>query len=162
MLVAIAVILTGWALQATRAFIVPVVFSIFLALLVAPLDRTVAGTVPEKLHWFAHVVAMGAILVSLLIFMGLIWISAQQVVDRFPLAHDGGLLLPQFGEEVRGVTAAEGTAEPAATTTSGPGAPPEAASAASDGQAAWRSGLIDGFGQVFSGAGGSLIEKFRD
>ena len=102
MLAVITVILTGWALQATGAFMVPVVFSIFLALLVMPLDRWVAARVPAKLGWLGHVAAMGVILASLLIFVGLIWIAAQQVVDRFPVLGGGGPLLPQFGEEVRG------------------------------------------------------------
>jgi len=45
----IFVILVGWALHATGVFMVPIVFSIFLALLVAPLDRGVARRVPDVL-----------------------------------------------------------------------------------------------------------------
>lgn len=45
-----------------------------------------------------RVSAMGGILVALLIFVGLIWVAAQQVVERFPFSGDGGPSLPQFGE----------------------------------------------------------------
>lgn len=71
LLVAITVILTGSALHATGEFMVPVVFSIFLTLLVAPLDRTVAERVPEKLRWLGHAAVKSAILVALLIYVGL-------------------------------------------------------------------------------------------
>lgn len=161
MLVAITVILAGWALRATGAFMVPVVFSIFLALLVAPLDRKVSDRVPEKLGWLGHLVAMSAILVSLLIFVGLIWFSAQQVVERFPLTNGSGPLLPNFGDEVRGNpggTAPDTSTGPAAATTAGAGSTSEAA----DGQASSLSGFLDRFYQLFAGAGGSLIERFRD
>lgn len=144
---------------------VPVVFSIFLALLVAPLDRKVADRVPEKLGWLGHLVGMGAILASLLIFVGLIWVSAQQVVERFPLTNGSGPLLPNFGDEVRGNPGASAPAAatgPTGAATSGADATSKAVDAAADGHALSRSGLLDRFGQVFSGAGVSLVERFRD
>lgn len=140
---------------------VPVVFSIFLALLVAPLDRKVADRVPEKLGWLGHLVGMGAILASLLIFVGLIWVSAQQVIERFPFSGGSGSLLPNFGDEVRGGpggTAPAATEGAGAAATTGASAPSEVA----DGQALSRSEFLDRFGQVFSGASVSLVERFRD
>ena len=160
LIVAITVILGGWALHATGAFMVPVVFSVFLALLVAQLDRRVVERVPEKFHWLGHVAAMGAILAALLIFVGLIWIAAQQVVERFPFSGDSGSLLPQFGQEFRG--ASGGAAETAATPTAGGTGNPDVAGSAPDGQASALGGLFDRFGQAFSGAGGSLAERLGD
>lgn len=100
LLVVITVILGGWALRATGPFMVPVVFSVFLALLVAPLDRIVADRLPPKAAWLGHAAAMGTILVALLVFVGMIWIAARQVADQFPMSGDGGNLLPQFGSEL--------------------------------------------------------------
>ncbi len=98
LLVAITVILTGWALQATGSFMIPVVFSVFLALLVAPIDHWVASRVPGKLAFLGHVAAMGAILTVILVFVGFIWFAAQQTVERFPDATSGGSLLPDISE----------------------------------------------------------------
>lgn len=83
-LVAITVILAGWALRATATFLVPMVFAIFLALVVAPLDGKVGQAVPRRFGWLGHVAAMGTILVALLLALGLIWFAAQQVVERLP------------------------------------------------------------------------------
>lgn len=113
LLAAITVILVGWALHATAAFMVPVTFSLFLAFLVAPLDRHVTDRVPSKFSWFGHVAAMGTILAFLLVLVGMIWIAAQQLVERFPSSSVSGSLLPQFGQEFRsllGSSAAEATA----------------------------------------------------
>lgn len=102
-LVVIAVILVGWALHVTAAFMVPVAFSFLLALLVAPLDRRVAERMPPRFTWVGHVAAMGAILVFLLVLVGMIWMAAQQLVERFPSPGAGGSLLPQFGQEFRSI-----------------------------------------------------------
>lgn len=101
LLVAITVVLGGWALYATGAFMVPVIFSLALALLVAPLDRCVTQRLPTRFGWLGHVAAMGVVLVSLLLLMGMVWIAAQQLVDRFPSSGVSGSLLPQFGQEFR-------------------------------------------------------------
>lgn len=162
LLVAITVILAGWALQATGAFMVPVVFSVFLALLVAPLDRKVAERVSEKLHWLGHVAAMGAIFVALLACVGLIWVAAQQAVERFPFSGDSGSLLPQFGDEVRNGTqgtSADGAAGWPATMASGAGG---TSGAASEGSSSALGGLLDRFRQVLSGAGISLADRLGD
>ena len=165
LIVAITVILAGWALQATGVFMVPVVFSVFLALLVAPLDRRVVERVPEKLHWLGHAAARRAILVALLIFVGLIWIAAQQVIERFPFSGGSGSLLPQFGQEFRGGgggSAAAGAAGAGATTPSGSAGTSGTAGSAADGQASGLGGILGRLSQVFSDAGGSLAERLGD
>ena len=95
----IATILVGWALRAASPIAVPVVFALFVALLVAPLDQWAPERSPTRARWLGHVVAMGAVLVALLIFVGAIWFAAQQVAARFPMQGEGaGSLLPQFGQ----------------------------------------------------------------
>lgn len=108
LLTVIAVVMVGWALRATGSFMVPVVFSMFLALLVAPLDRRVARRLPDRISWLGHVVAVGAILATLLIFVGLVWFSAQQVVERFPSSSGTASMLPRFGQELQDALAGPG------------------------------------------------------
>lgn len=87
--IAITVILVGWMLRATAVVMIPLVFSVFLALLVAPVDRWGARHAPRRAPWLGHAAAMGAILLVLLVFIGSIWIAAQQVVDRLPTDMGG-------------------------------------------------------------------------
>jgi AI-2 transport protein TqsA len=160
LLVAITIILTGWALRATGAFMAPVVFSVFLALLVAPLDRAVAERVPRRLAWLGRVAAMGAILAVLLVFVGLLWVAAQQVVERVPFSGSVGSLLPQSGAEVADGTGASTAGDPAGASTAPAttdGWPP--ADIASDGPASISKGTVARLGQVFFGAGGSLAGR---
>ncbi len=167
LLVTVTVILVGWALQATGAFMLPLVFSIFLALIVAPLDRRIAKTVPEKLEWLGHVAAMGAILVALLIFLGMIWIAAQQVIERFPMPENNASLLPQFGETApRGInpattdqTAGSSASNAENATNSGSATGQQTSSGE---QSSGSGGLFSRFGELYSGAGGSLAERVRD
>ncbi len=171
LLVTIAVILIGWALHATGAFMVPVVFSVFLALLVAPLDRGIAKRVPDKVRWLGHVAAMGAILVALVVFVGLIWVAAQQVVERFPFSGDGAPLLPEIGAVVtgasEGATADAGEAAQAAAAAEGAAPASPAADSAAAGQPPAEHtlasrGLWRRLSEVFSGAGGSLAGRLGD
>lgn len=142
LLVAITIILTGWALRATGSITVPVVLSFFLALLVAPLDRGVASRAPAKLRWLGHVAAMGTIVVVLLTSAGLIWMAARQVVARFPFPTDGGDLLSRFD-----LTDPDSQAG-------------RSADIASDGASASPpQGLANHFGEVFQGAGAPLAER---
>ena len=90
-------ILTGWALRATGSVMVPIVFSVILALLIAPIDRWVSDRMPGKLSWLGHVAAMGVILLVLLAVVGAMWLAAQEIIARFPDGSGEGASLPQFG-----------------------------------------------------------------
>ncbi|MGR3250653.1 MAG: AI-2E family transporter [Paracoccus sp. (in: a-proteobacteria)] len=138
----VTVILTGWALHATAAFMVPVVFSVFLALLVAPLDRMVSERVPDKVSWLGHLAAIGAVVVALLVFAAMIWVAAQQVVERFPVSSSSGLL-PEFGQEIR---------DPTGGSASGAGAP------GSD-RATPSYGMMEGLRNLLPDAGSTIIEN---
>ncbi|MGZ3218141.1 AI-2E family transporter [Paracoccus sp. T5] len=120
LLTTVTIILVGWALHATGSFMVPVVFSIFLALLVAPLDRKIARHVPDWLGWLGRVAAMGVILATLAILVALIWFSAQQVVQRFPDPESAGNLLPRFGQELQGILGGQAPGQGMDPSTMGP------------------------------------------
>jgi AI-2 transport protein TqsA len=147
LLLAITVILTGWALYATAAFMVPVVFSLFLALLVSPLGRMMAGVVPEKISWLGHVAATSAILVVLLTFVGVMSLAAQQLAERFPESDD--LLLLELGIE-----SPQDSRDPADSD--------NAAGGAADSQTPSAQGIFGSFVNVVSGAGGSLVGLLWD
>jgi AI-2 transport protein TqsA len=95
----ITLILTGWALRATGSVMVPIVFSVILALLIAPIDRWVSDRVPSKFSWLGHVAAMGVILLVLLAVVGAMWLAAQQIIARFPDESGEGASLSQLGAE---------------------------------------------------------------
>ncbi|SFH26551.1 Predicted PurR-regulated permease PerM [Palleronia marisminoris] len=156
--VVMAVILVGWMLRATSVFVVPIVFSVFLALLVAPVDRWGTEHAPDKFRWLGHVASMGTILLTLLVFIGCIWLAAQQVVERFPLSSDeAGGLLPSFGAEV---STATGPA-PSAPDQSTPGdasAAPSAGATAAEGSNGILSRLVD----LFGSSGTSLANRLAD
>lgn len=82
---AVAVVLVLWTLRAAAIVVVPLVFAAFLALLVQPVDRWTALHLPRRLRWLGHLVAIGVILLGLGAFIGCLWLSAQQLVERFPL-----------------------------------------------------------------------------
>ena len=84
LLAVITAILVVWALRATGSFLVPITFSLFLVLLMAPIDRWVAERVPSAISWLGHVTAMTTILAVLLGFMAALWVSAHQILQKYP------------------------------------------------------------------------------
>jgi AI-2 transport protein TqsA len=114
--IAITVILLGWMLRATAVVMIPVVFSVFLALLVAPVDRWGRRHAPRRAAWLGHVAAMGVILLALLFCVASLWIAAQQLVDRLPEGAAGWsesipLAGPAEPDETGGGTGAEAEVE---------------------------------------------------
>lgn len=111
--VLMALILAGWALRALSPITIPIVFSFFLALVVAPVERWVSQHVSHRLRWLGHGAAMSVIVIVLVVFVGCLWLSAQQVVGRF----SGGLasLLPEVSGEGDQAEAGAGTGEAALT-----------------------------------------------
>ena len=79
-----AFVLVGWALHATAAVMVLLVFSLFLALMLWPLVAWVKGRVPERLGWLGHVAAALVLIGVAVVFVGGLWLSAQRVVAAFP------------------------------------------------------------------------------
>ncbi len=162
----IAVILVGWALQALAAIMIPIVFAFFLALVVAPADNWVAARVPRRLRWLGHVAAMTAILIALALFVGCLWLSAQQVVGRFSSGSAGiASLLPDVtGGSATGGSGAGGEAAQTAASGGETGQAGTSGSQGSDGAGAGASGedglprLLDALRQ----AGGSFAGRLSD
>ena len=155
-----AVILIGWMLRATAPVVVPVVFSIFLALVIAPVDRWGIKQAPDRFRWLGHVAAMGTILLGLLVFLGCIWLAAQQVVERFPLdfGEAAAGLLPSFGSE------APAASEPAIAFSSPEAGLPAAGeeaptSGAGDAEKESSGGILSRLGALLGTAGGSLTSR---
>ncbi len=83
LLAVIAIVLTGWALRAMAGVLVPLILAFFLALMIYPLDRTAREKLPDKLRWLGHALALSVVLLALLVFLGCLWLAADQVMTRF-------------------------------------------------------------------------------
>lgn len=144
LLVVIAVVLLGWALQALGSIAVPLVFAFFLTLLVAPVDRWVSERVPGKVKWLGHVAAMVTVVLGVAVFAACLWLAAQQLVTRFA-GEPGGLgsLLPEVSI-------------PAGTAGGETGTGGEAGGAGPAGGASL-AGIGDGGGAEKDGPGASLL-----
>ena len=94
LLTLIALVLRGWALRAMTSVFVPVIVSFFLALVIYPLDRMAAERLPGKLQWLGHVLALSVVLLALMLFLGCLWLGAEQLVTRFE-GTDYTELVPQ-------------------------------------------------------------------
>jgi AI-2 transport protein TqsA len=100
--------------------VIPVVFAFFLALLVSPIDRWGMRHAPDRLRWLGHVAAMGAILAVLLVFVGSIWLAAEQAAARLPFdGEDVAELMPGPSSEEEGGTSTEASGGTAARTVAG-------------------------------------------
>ncbi|SDY53531.1 AI-2E family transporter [Citreimonas salinaria] len=157
------VILLGWMLRAAAIFFVPVVFSIFLALLVAPVDRWGTKRAPDRFPWLGHVAAMGTILLALLVFLGSVWFASQQVVERFPLGSgETTELLPSLGEEDDDAELAPAAGAPQPETGSSPQDDTAADAPADDTTGTGSDEILSRFGELFGVAGGSLSTRLAE
>ena len=154
----ITLILVGWALQAMSSVVVPFIFSILIALVVAPVDSMVKRRMPRRFGWLGHVAAMGLIIVILFVFLGGIWLSAQRISDAFPQVS-------QKIEELAPMIASgsSGTAEGAQGASMDRGE--NAAGAVGSTGSAGTSGSSDVYASVtdqFRGAGGQLGSRIAE
>lgn len=81
---AILVILVATALRAAAPVVVPLVFGIFITLLLGPLDRLLTGVLPRGLKWLGRVAVLVLMLGLLALFFGGMIFAAQQVVTQMP------------------------------------------------------------------------------
>lgn len=112
LLVIVALVLAGWALQAMSSVFVPLVASIMIALAVMPVRDWVQRKVSRKFGWLGVVAAMTLLLLVIGLFLGALWLAAQQVIAQVP----GGTeqitqvieqAMPQDGAEAQGGTEAQ-------------------------------------------------------
>ena len=155
LLTVIAVVLVGWALRAMSIVFVPIVCSVFLTLLVYPVDRWVAGRMPSRLKWFGHVAALGIVLLVIAIFFGSIWLTVERLQERFPEAFPevGQVLSP--GADEASPADAEAVQQRAET-----GDAAEVGASAGGGDAAGAGRAAEGGAAAGNAAGGSLVSQF--
>jgi AI-2 transport protein TqsA len=84
----IAVILTAWALKASAVVTMPLAFAFFVAILVHPIERTLAAHLPRRLEWLGVVCAMLAVVGTLVLALTLIGLAFGPVVARAPQYAD--------------------------------------------------------------------------
>ena len=84
LVLAITLILLGWALHATSAFTIPIAFAFFVAIAVAPLDSRIRSSLPSGFRWLGHLVSMLVLIVLLGLFFAGIGLAARQVLEKFP------------------------------------------------------------------------------
>lgn len=151
------VILVGWALHATASVSALIAAAVFIAIVMAPLDRRVRERMSGRWSWLGHLVVFLVLLAVFLGFAGALYFAAQRVVTAFPQQAGLGQVLPDGllpglgGQETAGAGAASSGAPAAAPT-----AAPTAASTGEGGSG--KGGLLSGFGAV----GGELAARLSD
>ena len=99
LVLAITLILLGWALHATSAFTIPIAFAFFVAIAIAPVDYRVRESLPSSVRWLGHLVSMLILIVLLGLFFAGIGLAARQVLEKFP-----GSLSQDVGQVVEATT----------------------------------------------------------
>jgi AI-2 transport protein TqsA len=109
----ITVILTAWALKASAVVTMPLAFAFFVAILVHPIERTLAARLPRRLEWLGVACAMLAVVGTLALALSLIALALEPVVARAPQyadqlqgqwdslrawARDQGLAMPEASD----------------------------------------------------------------
>ena len=151
---AVAFVLVGWALHATAAVTVLIAFSLFLSLMLWPLVVAVRRRVPEVLGWLGHAAAMLTLIAVAAVFVGGLWLCAQQVLGAFPAAGTGlSGVVPGMGSHVGPDADTGPDADPGPSASGGPDA----------GGAATTPGEAEaGRGRGSDGGGVSLTEALSD
>jgi AI-2 transport protein TqsA len=80
----IAVILTAWALKASAVVTMPLAFAFFVAILVQPIERTLAARLPRRLEWLGVICAMLTVVGTLALALGLVALALGPVVAGAP------------------------------------------------------------------------------
>jgi predicted PurR-regulated permease PerM len=83
-----AVILTAWALIGSAVVTMPLAFSFYVAILVHPIERSLAAHLPEKLEWLGVACAMLAVVGALALAVALTSFTLAPVLERAPQYAD--------------------------------------------------------------------------
>ena len=84
----IAVILSAWALKASAVVTMPLAFAFFVAILVHPIERSLAARLPDKLGWLGVACAMLAVVGTLALAVALLSFTLAPVLERAPQYGD--------------------------------------------------------------------------
>jgi AI-2 transport protein TqsA len=88
LLALIATILTLWALKWSAVVTMPLAFSFFVAILVHPIERSLAAHLPGKLQWLGLACAMLAVIGALALAVALTSFTLAPVLERAPQYAD--------------------------------------------------------------------------
>ena len=88
LLTVIATILTAWALKWSAVVTMPLAFAFFVAILVHPIERSLAARLPGKLEWLGVACAMLAVVGTLAFAIALISFALAPVLERAPQYAD--------------------------------------------------------------------------
>ena len=153
----ILVILLGWVLRATAIVTVPIVFAVFLAVVLAPVDRIIAARLPDAAAWLGRAAVVAVLLVALTVFFGGLVYAAQQVIDEVPRISDR--LRSVLPDAVAAVEEMSPGGTPGKPATDGPGAAAPAADPAENGAGVLGSDTLgEALNRAVSVAGSWLVE----
>jgi AI-2 transport protein TqsA len=154
MIALILVILAGWALHAMASVLVPVVFAIFIALVMAPLDRRIVRALPDRLSWVGRVVVGIVLILLLALFLGGLAFAGQQFLAKVPD------LTQQLDEVFPGQGFGMGLVDDTASDVAGSGAADGSDAATGDtdapGEEASGNAVFGQFGDVIRNLGGTF------
>jgi AI-2 transport protein TqsA len=88
LLAVIATIMAAWALKWSAVVTMPLAFAFFVAILVHPIERSLAAHLPDKLEWLGVVCAMLTVVGTLVFAIALISFALEPVVARAPQYAD--------------------------------------------------------------------------
>ncbi|MGH6898417.1 MAG: AI-2E family transporter [Geminicoccaceae bacterium] len=88
LLAVIAIILTAWALKGSAVVTMPLAFAFFVAVLVHPIERSLAAHLPRRLEWLGVTCAMLAVVGALVLALALVAFALEPVVARAPQYAD--------------------------------------------------------------------------
>jgi AI-2 transport protein TqsA len=88
LLAVIATVLMLWALKWSAVVTMPLAFAFFVAILVHPVERSLAGWLPAKLEWIGVAGAMLALLATMLVALALVSFALEPVLARAPQYAD--------------------------------------------------------------------------
>lgn len=78
----VALILVGMVLRTATVILVPVVFSVFVTLLILPVVRQIEGWTGGRFRWVGIMGAMVVLLLAFALFLGGLWIGARRVANE--------------------------------------------------------------------------------
>ena len=84
LLAVIVVILIAWALRGSAVVTMPLAFAFFVAILVHPIERTLAAHLPDQLEWLGVLCAMLAVVGVLALAVALLSFTLAPVLERAP------------------------------------------------------------------------------
>lgn len=121
---AILVLLLGWVLHTVAVVAVPIVFALFVAVVLAPIDQKLTKSLPHRLSWLGRIAVFVLLLAGLGIFFAGLVYSARLVIAELPsIAETLDQFLPEdmavmesleqaMGEDARNTEAQAATPPP--------------------------------------------------